>query len=197
MSFSLRYRLFRVILSTLLALLLSACTDFGNGYRIWQANQRFRNGRHHDALLAYLSVMESPQAAIARYNTAHVYLAMQEDQAARELLELAAEAPDKTLAARAKHNLGVLYYRDGEYSLALALLRDSLRLEPGRPDSIKAVELVLQQLDSGSSANSDRERAGMQQGSGDDFGLFSVSAASRRNIFKSGGGDADPAIADH
>jgi tetratricopeptide (TPR) repeat protein len=176
---------------------VSACSDFDAGFRLWQANQHYRAGRSHEALVGYLSLYGSAASNQAEYNIATIYLSLGESEAASRLLQRVAAHADKSLASRALHNLGTLYFRQTAYDQALEAYGASLRLLPGRAPSIAAYEATWEQLKKNQASSSDRERAAMQAGAGDSFGLFTLSTTSAKDLFKSGGFDDDASVLDH
>lgn len=192
-----RFGLARAASLVLLTALLVACGDFQPGFKLWQANRRFAAGRSHEALVEYLSLSDTAAAAHANYNIATIYLQMGESEAAFRLLSAVTGGQDDSLASLAWHNLGVLWFRQTDYDQALRAFRSALTLVPGRTATIIAYEATLERLHKSRSSSSDRERAAMQSGAGDSFGLFSLSSSSAKDLFKSGGVDDDATILDH
>ena len=154
-------------LSLLALLFLSACSQLPGKLLIIEANFHNARGRYTEAIASYLRALEHEEAApYAGYGLGSVYCGLDESAAALErfaesqkILDELSPTAHRELRYRNNYNAGVTLFGEGDFSAAADSFREALRLEPGRLEAKRNLELSLLSLARESAAgNQDGQR---------------------------------------
>jgi Ca-activated chloride channel family protein len=119
-----------------------------------EANVLSAGGMYTEAIEAYLKALEYEEAApYAGYGLGSVYYSLDEGAAAlgrfadsQEILDTLPPAAHRELRYRISYNTGVVLFGGGDFAGAAAAFREALRLDPGRLEAKRNLELSLLSL---------------------------------------------------
>jgi Ca-activated chloride channel family protein len=140
-----------VLFSMILTLFVCGCSGTSGKLLIIQGNFQNSQGRHSEAITAYLKALEHEEAApYAEYGMGSVYYTMGEEKAAlnrfsRALQLLDTLPPDinRELRYRIHYNTGVVLFGEGDFSGAAASFREALRTDGGKVEAKRNLELSV------------------------------------------------------
>jgi Ca-activated chloride channel family protein len=141
-------------LSLLAALLLSSCSQAPGKLLIMEANFLSARGRYTEAISSYLRALEHEEAApYAGYGLGSVYYSLDEGKAALErfadsqkILDALSPTAHRELRYRLNYNVGVVLFAERDFAAAAGSFREALRLDPGRVEAKRNLELSLLSL---------------------------------------------------
>ncbi len=112
------------------------------------ANKAFEDGKYEDALKEYLDLygQDTTNGAVA-YNIANTYLALGDQEKAKQFYERALKSDDSEAKKRSKFNLGYLNLQGQNPAEAVQQYIDFLKENPHELDAKRNLELALRQLE--------------------------------------------------
>jgi tetratricopeptide (TPR) repeat protein len=142
--------------------LLAGCGRYSSAVEVLLGNVAYGRGDYQTALVHYMVALEDrPIDAWTRFNTANVYYALGEHEAALELWSVARQGIEEageggrsalSLIFAASYNRGVLLYQQGNYAAAYDEFRFALSVNNGSVDAKANLELALAKQEAASSA---------------------------------------------
>jgi Ca-activated chloride channel family protein len=140
--------------------LLGSCSGIEGKLYLMEGN--FFNSRemYTEAIASYLKALDYPGTApYGEYGLGSVYLALEEGKAALERYREAQRALEdlepedhRELLYRIHYNSGIIHFEEGDYNEAVTAFRDALKINSGRIEAKRNLELsLLFSLSSGSS----------------------------------------------
>jgi Ca-activated chloride channel family protein len=148
------------------ACLLGSCSRISGKLLIMEANFLASRGRHNEAAMAYLRALGDQDAApYAEYGLGSAYYALDEDRAAlerfadlRQMLETLPLDEHRELRYRLQYNTGVVLFGRGDFPGAAGYFREALRIDPGRIEAKRNLELSLRSIARKNSAGGQAEQ---------------------------------------
>jgi Ca-activated chloride channel family protein len=130
--------------------LFSSCRGTQGKLLIMEANFLNTRGYYTEAISAYLRALQYNEAApYAEYGLASAFFALEESDAAldryleaEKALELLGDAHNE-LRYRIHYNRGIIYFEKGEYNEAALAFREALKVDSGRIEAKRNLELSL------------------------------------------------------
>ncbi len=162
----------RLLLAAAIVLMsVSGLTGCGLGephVSVLQGNYAYGQGRFQRATVEYLEALESDQhVAWILYNLGNAYHSLGENEAALEMWNGALASRDPELMFRAGFNRGVLYYEQGRFDEAYDEFRYALVLNPSSIAAKINLELAVQKLQAGTTADEIRQAVDETTSEGD------------------------------
>lgn len=162
-------------LAPVLMLLFGACAPARPMIAVVRGNLAHSRGDYQTALVHYLTADDEATAGWVLFNTANVYYALGEQEAALATWEESRtrtsagtdevfDGPEISLLHAASFNRGVLHYERGEFEAAYEEFRYALSLQPGSLATKRNLELALERRRAAESAP---EEGGGTSGNGD------------------------------
>ena len=119
-----------------------------------EANYKYSRGMYSEAIPPYLKALNNAETEpYAEYGLGTVYFAMGEEKAAldrfsraRQTLEILPESANRELRYRIHYNTGVVLFSGQDFSAAADSFRDALRVDGGKIDAKRNLELCIQLL---------------------------------------------------
>jgi Ca-activated chloride channel family protein len=147
----------KFIYPVVVAILLGGCSgDSGVSGKLLIMQGNFQNARgdHAGAISSYMQALEHTQAApYSEFGLGSVYFALGEEKAALErfahaekLLETTDPAANRELQYRIHYNTGVVLFSEGDYSGATESFRRALKIDGGKKDAKRNLELSILSL---------------------------------------------------
>jgi Ca-activated chloride channel family protein len=132
-----------------LVFLFSSCSP--GKLLIMEANFRNSRGQYSEAIPVYLKALEyTDAAAYAEYGLGSAYYSLEEGKAALErftdsqkILESLAPGEHRELRYRIRYNTGIVLFGRGDFPDAAAAFKEALRIDPGRIEAKRNLELSL------------------------------------------------------
>ncbi len=193
----------------MLAASLSSCGT-SSDLIVVQGNRLFRDGYTNEAAALYLKAGAGTDA-LASYNLANTFAALDENESAARMFSVAIESGEPAIAARAWYNLGASAWKRSLYPEAVAAFRKALEVyvdveESGAPrkpvdmefrrESSRAYELALLAASRKRDAGAvERGRYGTGRVSGD-IEALAFSRFEERTLFAPGVA-GDSGVVDH
>ena len=137
---------------------------------IMQGNFQNAKGDHSGAISSYMQALEYAQAApYSEFGLGSVYFALGEEKAALERFAHASEtlkmtdpAANRELHYRIHYNTGVVLFSEGDFSGATESFREALKIDGGKKDAKRNLELSLRSLARENIAGSESNDAGSE-----------------------------------
>ena len=140
-------------LSLVFALLLTSCSDWGDGWAIIQGNAAFQRGEFQKASLSYLSAQGTGASLdVVNFNLGNVYNALGETNTALSVWSRITRPASDELAYRLAFNKGYLLYQRGQYDQACQEFRTALLMKPSSLEAKRNLEICLLKTQSFGSA---------------------------------------------
>ncbi len=154
---------------TLLALVLMGSCSFGEPHiSVLQGNYAYGQGRFQRATVEYLEALEADQhVPWILFNLGNSYHSLGENEAALEMWNAALSSQDPQVMYRAGFNRGVLFYEQGRFEEAYNEFRYALVINPSSIAAKVNLELTVQKLRAGTTAENGRPAAGSGGGDGE------------------------------
>jgi Ca-activated chloride channel family protein len=119
-----------------------------------EGNFQNARGDHAGAISSYMQALEHTQAApYSEFGLGSVYFALGEEKAALErfahaekILETSDPAANRELHYRIHYNTGVVLFSEGDFSGATESFREALKIDGGKKDAKRNLELSLLSL---------------------------------------------------
>jgi len=142
--------IFRFSFLIFLFSLFSSCSETQGKLLIMEANFLNTRGYYTEAISAYLRALQYKEAVpYAEYGLASAFFALEESDAALDryleaenALELLGDAHNE-LKFRIHYNRGIIYFEKGEYNEAALAFREALKIDSGRIEAKRNLELSL------------------------------------------------------
>ena len=130
---------------------LFSCSGVSEKILMLEGNYLFSRHRHNEAIEVYYKALANEQAApYAEYGLGAVYHLLDENKAALErftdsqkLLSESSHAGHRELRYRTSYNMGVVYFAEEDFSAAAESFRQALRIDSGRIEAKRNLELSL------------------------------------------------------
>ncbi|MDR0315774.1 MAG: tetratricopeptide repeat protein [Treponema sp.] len=140
-----------VILLLLTALGLGSCSRIPGKLLIMEANFLSSRGQYTEAISSYLKALEHEEAApYAEYGLGSLYYSIDEAAAAldrfagtQRIIETLPSAAHRELRYRTSFNTGMTLFGQGDFSGAASSFREALRIDSGRIEAKRNLELSL------------------------------------------------------
>lgn len=150
----------RLLLRLLLVpavVLLGSC-GFGEPHvSVLQGNYAYGQGRFQRATVEYLEALAADQhVPWILYNLGNAYHSLGENEAALDMWSAALSSQDTQLMYRAGFNRGVLFYEQGRFEEAYNEFRYALVINPSSIAAKVNLELTVQKLRAGTTADGGR-----------------------------------------
>jgi len=137
---------------------------------IMQGNFQNAKGDHSGAISSYMQALEYAQAApYSEFGLGSVYFALGEEKAALErfahaskTLEMSDPAANRELQYRIHYNTGVVLFSEGDFSGATQSFREALKIDGGKKDAKRNLELSLRSLARENIAGGENNDAGSE-----------------------------------
>jgi len=127
-----------------LALTLTSCTEWGDGWAILEGNAAYQRGEFQKASLSYLAAQGTgPVLEVVSYNLGNVYNALGETNTALAVWARITRPGSEELAYRLAFNRGYLLYQRGQYDEACQEFRTALLMKPSSLDAKRNLEICL------------------------------------------------------
>jgi Ca-activated chloride channel family protein len=139
------------VLSLFCLFFLGSCDNTHGKLLVMEGNFFTARGLYTEAISSYLNAMDYKDAApYAEFGLGTAYFALDEGSAALEryiaadlgIPELNREGHGE-LAYRVKYNMGIIYFEKGEYVEAARAVREALKIDSGRIEAKRNLELSL------------------------------------------------------
>jgi Ca-activated chloride channel family protein len=138
-------------LSALCLLLACSCKGTSGKLLVMEGNYLASQGRHTEAIVSYHRALAHEGAApYAESGLGTVYFSIGENAAALDrfdaslkLLESSPPADNRELRYRNNYNSGVILFAQGDFPAAAEAFRQALRVDPGRIEAKRNLELSL------------------------------------------------------
>ncbi|MDR0290822.1 MAG: tetratricopeptide repeat protein [Treponema sp.] len=139
----------------ILLLLLCGCSRIGGQLLVMDANFQASRGMYTNAVSSYMKALEYPEAApYSEFGLGSVYFAIGEEKAALErfgeaatLLEAYGPSASRELRYRILYNTGVVLFSEGDFSGAVDSFRNALKIDGGKKDAKRNLELSIRSLE--------------------------------------------------
>jgi Ca-activated chloride channel family protein len=146
-----------------LSVFFSSCSE--GKLLLLEANYLNSRGRFDAALIPYIRALNHEDAApYAEYGLGLTFYLLDQGEAAlqryndsRRLLESFPENEHRELRYRNHYNTGVIFFEKGDYHSAITAFRDALRIDPGRIEAKRNLELSILSISIESGANNRTE----------------------------------------
>jgi Ca-activated chloride channel family protein len=133
-----------------------------------EGNYLGSQGRHTEAIVSYHRALAHEGAApYAESGLGTVYFSMGENTAALDrfeasskLLESSPPADNRELRYRNNYNSGVILFAQGDFPAAADAFRQALRVDPGRIEAKRNLELSLLSMSREKSGKQEKEASG-------------------------------------
>jgi tetratricopeptide (TPR) repeat protein len=139
------------MIAAIAGLTLAGCAPAGPMVSVLRGNLAYARGEYQAALVHYLAAEDSKSDAWVLFNTANVYYALGEQDAALETWDRARNAgegsedgPAVELVHSASFNRGVLLFERGQYDAAYDEFRYALSLAPTSLATKRNLEIALE-----------------------------------------------------
>jgi Ca-activated chloride channel family protein len=147
-----KYRMLLIVCGFFFIFLFSSCSR-GKLF-IMEANYLNSRGRFDEAMASYLKALEYEEAApYAEYGLGSVFYSLDEGKAALErfgnskkILETLSAESHRELRYRNNYNSGVVFFGEGDFSAAVSAFKEALRIDPGKIEAKRNLELSLMSL---------------------------------------------------
>ena len=144
----------KIFIFFVLPLLFCGCSDIRGKLSVMEGNFRYSQGMYNEAILSYLRALDYKEAVpYADYGLGSVYFAMGEDKAAldrfaraSEVLETLPPSANRELRYRTHFNTGVVLFCGQDFNGAADSFRDALRVDGGKIEAKRNLELSLESL---------------------------------------------------
>ena len=121
---------------------------------IMEGNFQNARGDHTGAISSYMQALEHAQAApYSEFGLGSVYFALGEEKAALErfaqaekMLETSDSTANRELHYRIHYNTGVVLFSEGDFSGATESFREALKIDGGKKDAKRNLELSILSL---------------------------------------------------
>jgi Ca-activated chloride channel family protein len=153
LSFSLRKgaRALLPVLACVFPLLGSSCSGVQGKLYLMEGNFYNSRGMYTEAAASYLKALDYPDAApYGEYGLGAAYFALEEGKAALERYRQAEKALEnlkkdthRELRYRIHYNSGIILFEEGDYDEAARAFKDALKIDGGRVEAKRNLELSL------------------------------------------------------
>jgi Ca-activated chloride channel family protein len=139
------------VLACIFSLLGSSCSGAQGKLYLMEGNFYLSRGMYTEAVASYLNALDYPDAApYGEYGLGSAYFAMEEGEAAlgryrqaeRELESLEKDR-HRELRYRVHYNSGIILFEGGDYDKAAAAFKAALKIDGGRVEAKRNLELSL------------------------------------------------------
>jgi Ca-activated chloride channel family protein len=139
------------VLACVFPLLGSSCSGVQGKLYLMEGNFYNSRGMYTEAIASYLKALDYPDAApYGEYGLGSAYSALEEGKAALERyrkaekeLENLKKDTHRELHYRIHYNSGIILFEEGDYHEAAAAFRDALKIDGGRIEAKRNLELSL------------------------------------------------------
>lgn len=135
-------------------LLLCGCSGVSGKLLVMEGNFQKSRGMYTGAIASYLKALAYAEAApYSEFGLGSVYFAMGEERAALErfaqagnLLEAFPPDSGQELRYRIHYNTGIVLFSDGDFSGAVDSFREALKIDGGKKEAKRNLELSIRAL---------------------------------------------------
>jgi Ca-activated chloride channel family protein len=139
------------VLACVFPLLGSSCSGVQGKLYLMEGNFYNSRGMYTEAVASYLKALDYPDAApYGEYGLGSAYFALEEGKAALERyreaekeLENLTKGHHRELLYRIHYNSGIILFEGGDYDEAAAAFKDALKVNGGRVEAKRNLELSL------------------------------------------------------
>jgi len=136
------------------SILVCGCSEIPGKLLVMEGNFKNARGDYTGAISAYTKALEYNGAApYSEFGLGSVYFALGEENAALErfseaenMLKSFDPATSRELHYRIHYNTGVVLFTDGDFTGAVDSFREALRIDGGRKEAKRNLELSLRSL---------------------------------------------------
>jgi Ca-activated chloride channel family protein len=176
------------VLACIFPLLGSSCSGVQGKLYLMEGNFYNSRGMYTEAIASYLKALDYPDAApYGEYGLGAAYFALEEGEGALERyrqaekkLENLKKDNHRELRYRIHYNSGIILFEEGDYDEAAAAFKDALKIDGGRVEAKRNLELSLLFSLSQDSPRTGSANSGTGGGRGDDAGTSTLFEYLRR-----------------